>query len=191
MTAIVGYVHNNNVYIGGDSAGIGPNYSVVVRNDPKVFNNGPFVIGFTSSFRMGQLLHHKLKVPKQTKTVSDYEYMCTTFVDAVRECLSSGGYTRTVSGEEKGGKFLVGYKNRLYGIDNDFQVSEARCNYMAAGCGANYALGAMYVMSLATKPIDPQVMVKCALKAAAAHNGGVCAPFKILCFKDKTVYEWS
>ncbi len=54
MTAIVGLVHNATVYIGGDSAGVS-GYSMTVRADSKVFTIGPYLMGFTTSFRMGQL----------------------------------------------------------------------------------------------------------------------------------------
>ena len=31
----------------------------------KVFHNGEFIMGFTDSFRMGQLLQYKLQIPPQ------------------------------------------------------------------------------------------------------------------------------
>lgn len=51
MTAIVGLVEKGNVYIGGDSAGVA-GLSISIRGDEKVFKVGPFIMGFTSSFRM-------------------------------------------------------------------------------------------------------------------------------------------
>ena len=61
MTCIVGLVHEGVVYIGGDSAGVG-GMSLTVRADEKVFQNGEFLMGFTTSFRMGQLLRYSLKL---------------------------------------------------------------------------------------------------------------------------------
>jgi hypothetical protein len=52
VTAIVGLVHEGTVYIGGDSAGVS-GYSMTVRADAKVFTVGPYLLGFTTSFRMG------------------------------------------------------------------------------------------------------------------------------------------
>lgn len=63
MTCIVGLVDQGNVWIGGDSAGVG-GYDLMLRADQKVFRNGDFLMGFTSSFRMGQLLRYKLSPPK-------------------------------------------------------------------------------------------------------------------------------
>jgi len=87
MTCIVGFVDaKKNVYLGGDSAGVS-GLDVTIRKDPKVFKKDEMVIGYTSSFRMGQLLCFKLKIPKQPSKMDDYEYLCTLFVDAVRKCL--------------------------------------------------------------------------------------------------------
>jgi len=87
MTCIVGFIDkNNDVYIGGDSAGVS-GLEIHERKDVKVFHTGNFLIGYTSSYRMGQLLRFKLKVEDQKPSQSDYEYMCTNFIDAVRKCL--------------------------------------------------------------------------------------------------------
>ena len=97
MTCIVGLVDDCKVYIGGDSAAIStpPYHDLVVRADEKVFRNGPFVIGFTSSYRMGQLLRYKLLPPRLVLAHGDlHRFMATAFVDAVRDCLQRGGYAR-------------------------------------------------------------------------------------------------
>lgn len=145
MTCIVGYIEKDTVYIGGDSAGVG-DYSITLRKDPKVFKQGPFIMGFTTSFRMGQLLmSSKFKITKQKTNQSDYDYMVTTFVDAVRGCFKDGGYLKKeTDGEEVGGTFLVGYKGVLYEIGDDFQVAIPYDNYSAVGCGEDLAKGALF-----------------------------------------------
>ena len=62
MTCIVGLVHEGTVFIGGDSAGVA-GLSLVVRADEKVFRNGDFLMDFTTSFRMGQLLRYNPDSP--------------------------------------------------------------------------------------------------------------------------------
>lgn len=53
MTCIVGYVTPaREVVMGADSAGVA-GYDLRIRRDVKVFHAGPFLIGYTSSFRMG------------------------------------------------------------------------------------------------------------------------------------------
>ena len=60
MTVIVALKNKDEVVMGGDCAGVGWNYDIQMRSDPKVFRVGRFVIGYTSSFRMGQLLRFGL-----------------------------------------------------------------------------------------------------------------------------------
>lgn len=171
MTAIVGLVENGEVFMGGDSAGVS-GFSISVRADQKVFHNGPFLFGFTSSFRMGNLLKYKFSPPKQTVHQDDMQYLCTDFIDAIRACFKDNGYGK----EDKGGTFLVGYNGNLYTIYDDFQVGQDVCNFDAVGCGSDLALGSLY----STKHMPPMDRVYLALEAAAHFSGGVSAPFIVL-----------
>lgn len=182
MTCIVGYVDKKNkrVLIGGDSAGVA-GLDITIRKDPKVFKVGDFVIGFTSSFRMGQLLRFSF-TPPEIKKKDIYEYMCTDFIDAVRECFKNGGYLQKYqSGDERGGQFLVGYQSRLFVIDNDFQVGENYCGYNAKGCGDSYALGAIHVLNQYSR--SPEEIVRKALDAATEFSAGVAKPYTIVSTK--------
>jgi ATP-dependent protease HslVU (ClpYQ) peptidase subunit len=174
MTCIAGIVEAGKVYIGGDSAGIA-GYDLMLRADPKVFRKKDCVIGFTSSFRMGQLLRYSLHAPNQPDGMDVFEYMATLFVENVRECFKAGGYTRKESEQEYGGIFLAGYAGRLFGIDGDFQVFEAACGYAAIGSGAAYALGAIH----ASKGRTPRERLQAALIAAQAFSTAVREPFVI------------
>jgi len=140
MTCIVGFVDKEkNVYIGGDSAGVDGKYNLNIRKDPKVFRNGNMIMGYTSSFRMGQLLRFKLEIPKQPTDILDYEYMCTLFIDSVRKCLKDNGYATVDKNVEEIGTFLIGYKERLYIVEGDLQVGIVQDNFNACGCGSSYA----------------------------------------------------
>ncbi len=80
MTCIVGIETDKGVVIGGDSAGVS-GLGLTVRADEKVFARGPFVMGFTSSFRMGQLLRYGALDPDLRKAYDDPDrFMCTTAV---------------------------------------------------------------------------------------------------------------
>lgn len=174
MTCIVGLVDSGKVFIGGDSAGVA-GLNLTVRSDAKVFRNGDFLFGFTSSFRMGQLLRYALIHPKRFPDKSVDSFMVTDFVDAVRNCLKSGGYARRDRETESGGTFLVGYEGRLFRIEDDYQVGESASPYDAVGCGADFALGAMF----ASNGAAPEIRVAQALSAAEANSAGVRAPFVI------------
>jgi len=180
MTCIVGLEHDNGmVSIGGDSAGVdGGRLAIRIRTDEKVFINGPMIFGFTSSFRMGQLLRYSLTVPEQLPSqTDDYKFMCTTFINAVRTCLKDGGYAEVKNGEERGGFFLVGYRGKLYRVESDFQVGKSLTTYDACGCGEDYALGAMAAGDVG---LSAQERIERALAIAAKFSAGVSAPFFVL-----------
>lgn len=179
MTCIVGLVHQGKVYVGGDSAGTNSNWELSIRKDRKVFVNSGYAMGFTSSFRMGQLLAYSLVPPKPTGK-DLLRFMATEFVDAVRKCLKSGGYAETVNGTESGGCFLVGVQGRLFGIHEDFQVAENISGIDAVGCGSELAMGAM----LATPKAKPFQRIRLALSIAERCSAGVRKPFHVVSVGD-------
>lgn len=174
MTVIAGLVDSGSVLIGGDSAGIG-GYQLTVRRDSKTFTNGPYVFGFTSSFRMGQIIRHAFTPPEPT---GDLEaFMCTAFVDELRKALRDGGWARIEQAQEQGGCFLVGVSGRLFKVDGDFQVGEALDGFDAAGCGDDLALGALYATADSGLAAEDRLML--ALRAAERFSAGVRGPFSL------------
>lgn len=177
MTCIVAWVEKNIVYMGCDSAGIA-NYDLTVRTDSKIAINGEMIFGYTGSFRMGQLLKHSLTVPKITENKNHYEYMCTDFIDAVRNCFKRGGYSKTENGVESGGFFLVGFRGTIYYIESDFQVGMMDIPYFSVGCGSSYALGACDILK--NKNISVENKIKAALEVAYKFSAGVRPPFNFM-----------
>jgi ATP-dependent protease HslVU (ClpYQ) peptidase subunit len=178
VTCIVGFTDGPNVVIGGDSAGIA-GYDLSVRADQKVFRNGDFIMGFTSSFRMGQLLRYKFNPPKRYPEQDVYAYMVTDFIDRVRSCFKDGGYATTKDSAEHGGTFLVGYAGRLFRVDSDYQVGENTVPYDACGCGEAYALGAINALHRYDKDLAPKEYVLYGLSAAEDSSAGVRGPFHV------------
>lgn len=177
MTCIVGLVDKGIVYIGGDSAGVdGSRLTMAVRNDRKVFRNGEFVMGFTSSFRMGQLLAFSMSLPKPREGDDLFGFMVRDFVGVARRTMKDGGFARNNSGAEAGGEFLVGFRGRLFQIFDDFQVAESSLPYAACGCGDLIALGSLFSTP---NILDPMERVTEALSAAATFSAGVRGPFFI------------
>lgn len=174
MTCIAGLVDESDVYIGGDSAGVS-GMELRLRADQKVFTNGSLVMGFTDSFRMGQLLRYAFQCPPQLPSKSIEEFMVTDFIDAVRECLKEGGFAEEDRGKETGGTFLVGYRERLFEISGDYQVGEALDGFSAVGSAAPVALGVLY----ATQGRKPEDRLLTALEAAERYNAGVRRPFVV------------
>ncbi len=176
MTCIVGLVHNGVVYIGADSAGVA-GLSLTVRADKKVFQNGEFLMGFTTSFRMGQLLRYSLNPPRRHPDDDIHQYMVVDFINAIRDCLKSGGWASKKDESEEGGTFLVGYAGHLFTVDSDYQVGRPEDSFAAVGSGQNIALGALFATQGQDNPRD---RVLTALRAAERFNAGVRGPFLVL-----------
>ena len=181
MTAIAAVVENGQVWIGGDSAG-SDGFSIETRCDPKVFVNGPMIFGYTTSFRMGQLLEHMFAPPAMVQGEQGMAYMVKRFIPAVKECLKDGGFQRTSNAVDQGGNFLVGFQGCLYAIESDYQVGRVTQNYHACGCGRDIVLGSLHASASASiAPMSAKLRIRMALEAAAEFSAGVRGPFKILC----------
>jgi ATP-dependent protease HslVU (ClpYQ) peptidase subunit len=190
MTCIVGLEQDGRIYLGADSAGVSGT-NLCVRADQKLFRNGPFIIGFTTSFRMGQLLRYRLCPPVHPEVMDVDEFMTTIFIDEVRRCLRNGGYARRKEEQESAGTFLVGYRGKLFIIESDYQVGRAVDGIGAVGSGAQVALGALHAQtataafkcsacSIPSHTRTAESKVRIALEAAERWNSAVRSPFIIL-----------
>jgi 20S proteasome alpha/beta subunit len=188
MTCIVGIIDKKNktILMGADSAGVS-GFNIRSRKDPKVFVRYPFIMGFTTSFRMGQLLmsDERFRIRKQNQHEPDFDYMVSAFIPSVQTLFKEGEYVNTNEKEKekglRGGTFLVGYKEHLYCIESDFQVAEHNDDYSACGCGENYALGSLF--STASTNMTPADRLYKALKTAEYFSSGVIGPFTMLTLK--------
>ncbi len=190
MTCIVGLVHEGVTYIGGDSLGSN-GHSKTVRKDQKVFHLKDIknaVVGYTSSFRMGQLLMYGTGLIDNRDTHEkdiDHQYLVTKFIPNVIKLFEDGGYSKSISGEKKGGCFLLGYKDKLYQIESDFQVGQSALYYDACGSGEEFALGSLH--STEGTELTPIERIHKALQAATQFSVGVAPPYTILNTKNNEV----
>jgi len=181
MTCIAAIVDKKTVYIGGDSAGVA-GLNLRVREDKKVFINGDYIIGFTSSFRMGQLLQYaKLpEIPKE-ENLDLHRFMCTDFQDALRKLYKEKGFLERENDVESGGTFIIGVRGKLFIVEDDFQVAIPSDNFSAVGCGEAYALGSLYATE--GTQMKPEQRLKLALETAEHFSAGVRKPFTIKSLK--------
>lgn len=191
MSCIVGLMCGNTVWIGGDSESVA-GHRRLGRMDEKVFASGEFVFGFTTSYRMGQLLQYSFQPPEHPKGMDSYRYLCTRWIDAVRECLKKGGFSEVVNNRETGGEFLLGYRGELYRVCSDFQIASSTEWFDAVGCGAEFAMGALETLvsplAVDSFKISPKKATKVltrALEVAAKFSAGVAPPFWIVDSVDK------
>lgn len=180
MTCIVGIAEKDRVIIGGDCAGVS-SLDIDYRKDSKVFKlQKDIVIGFTSSFRMGQIIRYHLELDKPPKE-NIHAWMVKTFIPELRKMLTKHGYAQNNNGEERGGLFLVGVYNELFSVQEDFQVGQNMYEYDSVGCGYKYAKGVLHYTSENENSVD---RIGAALRAAAFHSAGVSPPWTIATTKD-------
>lgn len=164
------------VVVGADSCGgrSDGDWTVHTLRNQKVFRNGPFVIGYTSSFRMGQLLQHSFKAPVPPKRGDLLGFMVRDFVEAARAVLKQGGYTRIENNAEEAGEFVCAIGRRIFVIESNLQIIESTEPFAAVGCGSSFALGALRALPQTT-PAKSRCLA--ALKVGERSSGGVVRPF--------------
>lgn len=183
MTCIVGMLQDGAVYMAGDHIAT-DGYGREVQKRSKVFRNGDFIIGYTDSFRMGQLLEHVWDPPKKPKDIKDpMVYMVKCVVPSLIKCFDDNKFIRSVGGSDDsakrsvngqayGGEFLIGYKDRLFKIESDFAVLECVDNYDSIGAGEEYAKGALRVLTKCMDngyDFDAKTCLMDALRTAESH----------------------
>lgn len=174
MTCVIGLIHKKRIYMGADSAAVGRRF-IRKTNLPKVFRKGPFLIGYCGSFRMGQVLEHSLKLPRQAAEQSDLDFMINGFIESARHILRGKGVVAVEQQKEKGGQFLVGYHGRLYSINSDFHVGDMLDGFDCIGSGAPIALGAMKAL----EKLGPMQRIERALEITAYFASEVTGPFHV------------
>lgn len=180
MTCIVGIEDGGVVYMGGDSALTDADSgSLRVLNDPKVFLKNGLAIGCCASTRVLQLLQHSFDPPSPEKGVDDLTYLVTSFMDAFRAIQKKKGTMRKDGDvETHDSQVLLGFRGRLYCIEEDFQVYRTSDRWASVGSGSDLALGSMY--STAHMGMKPRDRIRLALNAAEAYNSQVRRPFHII-----------
>lgn len=191
MTCIIGLIDKEMMYMIGDSAGVS-GLDVRVRNDKKVFErmistntdiDEPMLIGFTTSFRMGQILMF-CDLPMYMQYEDPFKYLVSSFVPSLISTFEQEGFLRTYEKEErdqkKGGTFLIAFKNRLFTIEDDFQVAELSQNYASVGCGAKYAWPCLQTIFKMDPNTSPKKALEMAMEISSENSGGVLPPFNLI-----------
>lgn len=187
-TCIVALLDENNgqIWMGADGAAVS-GYSLHEITYPKIFiKDEKFLIGYTSSFRMGQLIECVFKPPKIPQGKSNYQYLITLFIPSLMKCLSENKFTTEKENVSTGGEFLIGFNSEIFKIQPDFAVLQPNVPYMATGCSEDLALGSLFTTEMLSNPssyesyILPHKRLEIALQAASKFSAGVSNPFTIL-----------
>ena len=193
MTCIVAMADGQKVVMGGDSAGV-DGRDLYLRADAKVFLKRNYAIGFTTSFRMGQILRYETELPELPPDLDPDElerFFVTDFIPVVRKSFDEHGFAKTArfstpdrpglseDGQAVGGTFLVGAAGKIFEIRGDYQLGRPMTPYSAVGAGAMVALGALKALE-EVDGLSLRDRVTRALKTAEAYNAGVRGPFQLI-----------
>lgn len=177
MTCVVGIEVDGGVLLGADS--IASNgVDACIRCDRKLIRLGPYAFGFTTSWRMGDILRYHVVLPSPPRS-GLHRHLVTKVIPAVREAFKVHGWAAKEP-EAPGGEFLVGVHGSLFTVHADFQVARSAHGYAAVGYGASPALGAL----CATSEYEPRVRARAALEAAERHTVYVRRPWRFLLLGD-------
>lgn len=183
MTCIAAVVHNDSIYMGGDSAGVSDDsvYSLGIGAESKIWENSGILFGASGSFRVSQVLRWQLQVPQYNPVGEPLEYLTGSFITSMRDSLREYGALVTWdedATEAIDGSLLIGFQSRVFEIFGDFGVGELIHGYGSIGCGSPIALGNL----AATESLDikPKRRIQMALEAAERHSAGVRGPFTII-----------
>lgn len=184
-TCIVAIVKDGIITMGCDSAASNSeSLKLNIREDKKIFvrnkEKQKWIFGFTTSYRMGQLIQYSLELPTYDEKMDLHEFMVTSFIPALRTCFQNGGYESKEKDRVSGGCFIVGFWKKLFVIHPNYQVATSIQNFVSVGCGEQTALGALSALKKVEKKISASKAVTIALEAAEQYSAGVRGPFHLL-----------
>lgn len=183
MTAIVGLVDGDRVWLGADSLGVSGCLGTPRPPEiAKIGRVGEMLIGHSGDVRPAQIALHLLEIPEHPDGLGVVPYLVRHFVPALRGAFSAHGQP-TDRPPDQGGpnwSLVLGYRGGLYVVECDFNVTTSARGYYASGCGREFALGSLHT----TRPYGDrfygaETRVRLALEAAAELDVYVAAPFVI------------
>lgn len=157
MTCILGLVADDFIILAGDKMGSnGRTKDIFPR--PKVFKNGEFLIGYTSSFNMGQILEFQWVPPVHTIHMDDDEYIYKEVRQSIKTTLDKHDFGTTKgkeSLEPELGTFLFVYHNKLYEYQQNSSILEI--DFIGAcGCGTDHMKAAARAYLYAYDDLVPE-----------------------------------
>lgn len=186
MTCIVGFVDKENdcVWMGADSLGSN-GYTKSVNTQHKVFHHDIFknvVMGSTTTFRHIDLLKYSENLfPEidfyKNKEI-DHKYMVKTFIPNLATLFRNNVFSE--DDKNRGANFLLGAKDKLFEIQNDYSVLVPDHGFAAVGCGEDVAMGSLLTTTRYFPDVNPVDHILFALRAAENYCCGVQGPFVII-----------
>jgi ATP-dependent protease HslVU (ClpYQ) peptidase subunit len=178
MTCIVGIMHDDKVYLGGDSAASTMDGFTTKIRIPKVYQIDEYLIGYAGSFRMGKFIQYNIEFPKPPTWARGSEkldeFINGYLVPHIRKCVKESDLDQN---EKEDFEFIIGLRGHIFELDENWAAYESAEPYVAIGSGAQIALGSLYSTSNWS---NPGKRIRVALEASERYNSYVSSPFTIL-----------
>lgn len=180
MTCILAKIQDGKVHMLGDKMGSNGHTKSVYPLINKVFKVDDFVIGYTSSFRMGQILQYSWNPPSKMEKDSDDTYLFKHVITSIKIAFDNNCYGKKDKVEFEGGTFLLGWHGRLFEMQNNLSLLEYD-KTAAVGCGQYFAQASMNTLTaLGAFQDDPEKFLSCALTIAAEGVEGVSKEYNYI-----------
>ena len=175
MTCIVAIETPDGVWMGGDRMASDP-WQGIELDEPKVFWNGPALIGCCGSIRQAQLMRYVLAVPADSLTWDVNRWVATDLTRAMIEMAEGWRTSHVKDGVSRSHNALLAVRGRVYELQSDYSITRCARRIYAVGSGQEYALGSLH----STAHLPPEERVRVALEAAAEFSPTVAGPFDII-----------
>ena len=139
MTTIIGIQRKDGFTLAADSIITAGDRIYEHKAVPKITEVGDYVLAGAGVSRYCDIILYGWQPPKYDNS-NPYVFMVSKFVPEMRKMHDETGYSLK---DEDSFEFLVGLKNNLYYIGDDYSVLLTKTNMYGIGSGAAYALGAL------------------------------------------------
>ena len=163
MTCVVGYIDDCKqvAWLGAESSAT-DDETTYDYSGKKIFYVGDFLVGFSGSFRAGQIVRHEVQLPPITSQLELEKYLQTVFSKEIKKTLKKHFTPKKIDTFN----LLIAYEDKLFTLENDFTILPF-APYMAIGTGTPYALGAL--KALMDYKISTRTRITKAIEAAIHH----------------------
>ncbi len=145
MTLIVGIdleIEGKKItYLAGDRCG-SDGFSKSNYTKSKVFKRGEYAFGYTSSFRMGQILEYAT-ISKDLPSWKEESNLYVSFINWLRSAMKDGGFLQEKSGVVSAGNFIFYNGNILSEVQDGFSILIPSDGLLAVGSGEYHAKAIM------------------------------------------------
>lgn len=164
MTCCIAYSDGKTSFMAADKLGSN-GFTKSVMVEPKIFEKSfirvhedgiqrserTMAISGTTSFRMLQILDHKLVLPQQEKETTDIQYLIREVIPAIRTLFKEEWGSRDNTQEIGGGQFIILLNHVIYEVQEDFSVLQPKTSITSVGSGTYHAIASMQAFLIANK----------------------------------------